>query len=138
MKFVLVSLMLAFGTLQTVSFVQCCCGPLCSTPGEVCKDHDHQSDQKQCTSCDGHSNSSSENPSTDENGKSESCTHLSPTTELNHAPVNYVVHAPQVELLLVDLPPLFPKADAVLALKETVPRATPTRPLYLLASALLI
>jgi len=41
MKTLLVVLTLAFGTVQTVSMVKCCCGPLCTTPGEVCKDHDH-------------------------------------------------------------------------------------------------
>lgn len=43
MKTLLVVLTLAFGTVQTVSMVRCCCGPLCTTPGEICKDHDHGS-----------------------------------------------------------------------------------------------
>lgn len=41
MKTLVVVLTLAFGTVQTVSMVRCCCGPLCTTPGEICKDHDH-------------------------------------------------------------------------------------------------
>lgn len=138
MKAVLVSMILGFGTLQTVSFVQCCCGPLCITPGEVCTNHEHESEQKPCTSCDGGAEGSSEQSSTDDDGNTNRCTHLSPIGELTHVPADHAVHPPQFEVMVVDPPLLISEGHAPLTLRETVPRARPPRPLYLLDSALLI
>lgn len=134
MKSALVSLILGFGALQTVSFIQCCCGPLCSTPGEVCRDHDHESEKKPCTSCKGNAGESS----TDEDGNGKRCTHLSPATEVNHHQVEHYVHFPQDGAIVVELPLLVSEEQARLTLRETVPRAAPSRPLYILDSALLI
>lgn len=138
MKSVLVALILSFGTLQAVSFVRCCCGPLCTTPGEVCKDHEHESEQKPCTSCDDGSDSASGQSSTDEDGNPKRCTHLSPASDLSQAPSDHAVPAPLIEDVVVDQPLLGFEEPAPPALRESVPRRAPTRPLYILISALLI
>jgi|SRR5579859_2646742 len=139
MKALLVALILAFGTLQTVSFVQCCCGPLCSTPGELCKDHDHHSrSEKPCGACgeqsNDHSSKTGKLP-----GKDKRCTHLAPTSELSQPQLVDFVYAPQVEIFALDLPGLVIDEPARLPLREDVPRPGPKRrPLYLLDSAFLI
>jgi hypothetical protein len=139
MKSVLVALILGFGTFQTVSFVQCCCGPLCSTPGELCRDHDHKSrTRKPCTACgkhlDEHSTKSSKLP-----GKDMRCTHISPTSELGQTQIVDIVHAPQMEIIAVELPGLLVNEVAHLPLREVVPRPNrERRPIFLLDSAFLI
>lgn len=138
MKAVLVSMILGFGTLQMVSFVQCCCGPLCTTPGEVCKDHEHESEQKLCTSCDGDADSTSGQSSKEEDGNTKRCTHLGPATELSQAQSDHAVHAPLVEDLVIEPSLLGFEEQAPLTLRESVPRSAPSRPLYILTSALLI
>jgi hypothetical protein len=139
MKSVIVALILAFGTLQMVSFVQCCCGPLCSTPGELCKDHDHKSRKaKPCTACDSHSEEHS-TKSGKQPGKDTRCTHIAPTSELGQSQIVDVVHAPQIELIVVDLPGLVVTEVAHLPLREVVPRTIrERRPIFLLDSAFLI
>lgn len=138
MRAFLVFLVLCFGTLQTVSLVQCCCGPLCSTPGDICRDHDHEAGKAPCTSCDGHADGASGKTSTDEDGNAKRCTHLSPTTELQPVPADAAAPSPPVGELAVDPPSLIPAAPALLPRRETVPRARPPRPLYLRDSALLL
>ncbi len=139
MKAALVALIIGFGTLQTVSFVQCCCGPLCSTPGELCKDHDHKSRaSKPCTDCgehsDQHSTKSGKGP-----GKDTRCTHISPASELSQSQIVDVVHAPQIEVIVVDTPGLVLDEVTLLPLREVVPRPDRGRqPIFLLDSALLI
>jgi len=139
MKSVAVALILAFGILQTVSFVQCCCGPLCSTPGELCKNHDHASrTEKPCTACGEHSSDHS-SKSGKRPGRDQRCTHLGPTSELTLSQIADLVQLPPTEVIHVDLPGPVVDAPVQLPLRELVPRAGPERrPLYLLDSALLI
>ena len=139
MKSVVVALILGFGTLQTVSFVQCCCGPLCSTPGELCKDHDHKVRKAEpCTACDSHSDEHSTKTGR-QPGKDTRCTHIAPASELGQAQIVDVVDAPQVEVIVVDLPGLVVDEIAHLQLREVVPRPDRGRtPIFLLDSALLI
>jgi hypothetical protein len=139
MKSVIVALILGFGTLQMVSFVQCCCGPLCSTPGELCKDHDHKSrKEKPCTACDSHSDEHSPK-SGKQPGKDTRCTHIAPTSELSQTQIVDIVHAPQIEMIVVELPGLVVDEVAHLPLREVVPRPNREhRPIFLLDSAFLI
>ncbi len=139
MKSVIVALILGFGTLQMVSFVQCCCGPLCSTPGELCKDHDHKSKKaKPCTACDSHSDEHS-SKSGKQPGRDTRCTHIAPTSELSQAQIVDIVHAPRVEIIIVDLPGLVVTEVVHLPLRKVVPRPDHGRtPIFLLDSALLI
>jgi hypothetical protein len=128
-----------FLPLQTFYWLDCCCGPLCSTPGELCKDHDHHSrSEKPCRACGEHSNDHSSKTGKLP-GKDKRCTHIAPTTELSQPQLVDVVHAPQVELFVVDLPGLVIDEPARLPMREDVPRPGPKRrPLYLLDSAFLI
>ncbi|HEV3029363.1 MAG TPA: hypothetical protein VG457_17415 [Planctomycetota bacterium] len=144
MKSGLVALILSFGTLQTVSFVQCCCGPLCSTPGELCKNHDHQArGEKPCTSCrsqeDEHSGKSGKESGKEEPGKTGRCTHVAPSSELHRVQADPLLQSSLVVAVVLAAPALQIDDPSTIALAEVVPRAGPEpRPLYLLHSALLI
>ncbi|HVR86503.1 MAG TPA: hypothetical protein VMU54_19425 [Planctomycetota bacterium] len=144
MKSAVVALILGFGTVQTVSFVQCCCGPLCSTPGELCKNHDHQArGEKSCTSCqsqeDEHTDKCDTQSGKEVPGKTSRCTHVAPSSDLDRVQADPLVGA-SLEVAMVPAPLAVQIADpSLIALAEVVPRAGPEpRPLYLLHSALLI
>lgn len=142
MKSLVASLILGFATLQTVSFVDCCCGSFCGTPGEVCKDHIHDSHQKPCTSCEdasgGCAKKSEKSSPADQGGKTKRCTHVVPLSDLSQVQADQMDHPPQVETTIFDPPSLISNAEPLLILREGVPRAGPGCPRYLRYSALLI
>ena len=144
------ALALAFGGLQMVAFVDCCCGSFCTHKNSCtgCQDekNSHSHDQEKasdkgvkrsCCTTEHHSSESKENK---EQNKRR-CSHLEPSQDVsNQAPelLPSADFSEAVVLLALDPAPIPETSPLTVFLPEAVPESPPGLPRHLLFSVLQI